>query len=106
MLNKSIKFKIQFHSYDYDADFNENSIYLSKSILELFKLVQGNFIEINLFKNDDDKKLLNKRNCKCLSLPHAKEDTIYLSSLLWFNLTNQLIGFDGLEQFHIKVSFY
>ena len=102
-LNLEMKFKVQLRSYHYDADFSESCIYLSKSSLQQLKLEPGCFVEINLFK-EGESKLLKTRRCKCL-LDDSKDatDKVYLSSLLWFNFTNRLIGFESSEQFYVMV---
>ena len=81
------KFRIQFSYYHYDADFEENAIFLSKSNFNLNK--QATFLDLNLFKDD---KLINTRKCKCSILDNANDDTIYLSSILWFNFKRVLIN--------------
>ena len=99
-----MKFKVQLSSYDHDVDFGESCIYLSKSSLELLRLEQGGFVEINLFRDDDEDRSLRTRRCKCL-LDDSKgeSETVYLSPLLWFNFTDQLVGFDSLEEFYVTV---
>lgn len=99
-----MKFKVQLLSYHHDADFSESCIYLSKSSLELLKLQQGSFVEMSLFKEDESRPLKTRRS-KCLLGELSDEnDTVYLSSLLWFNFTSQLVGFDSSDQFYVTVS--
>lgn len=110
-----MKFRIQIIYYNYDTDFSESSVYLSKSAIDLLKLEQGDYIDLNLYTNDD--KLIKSRKSRLICLEDAnvdfnyskdyKTEDIYLSSVLWFNLTNDDQQFDfnyATDRFYIEVS--
>lgn len=99
-----MKYKIKFiHYHPTDTDFDECSVYLSNANVQLFK--QASFVELNLFTNDEN-RLLNTRKCICTPYDRADDDSIYLSAILWFNLTNQCVlsSFTCSDQYHITVS--
>lgn len=101
-----MKFKVRLSSYQHDADFSESCIYLSKSSWKLLRLEQSSFVELNLFKENEN-RLLKTRRCKC-QLDESKDENdeqIYLSPLLWFNFTSHLIGFESSEQFYVTVGY-